>query len=460
MRKHSENNPHELMGSGKYSLSVGQPILFAGKEILPKEGIDSDNTYSHEVDNSPQMPISSLGDSACPLELAGLIDRRIEPGKGDQGFRGLKVSNIANFCDECSAGSISYSVNRSNNLQLLNCCGLAEIGKDRGDSIEAFHQVQESGYLLRQDKLLSEAIRGDRAFRRSNYLLSTDRDPSAFAGTFHDIGDSAFFGCFNAACGRELLEEPEQCGGKDISQGFQFREGGLKNSFNLIFSGRDEVRDGFSLSGNIPEVFEVLGEGKLFDGVSVRQEKLCDCKGIFFVSLGLSERQLCEIGDQERIDDDSVDLHGAEEGIEIDVVAACGLHGSSHRREVLGMGFDCFQHLGEACRVHSSGEGELGTPFYIEACGRKGIFGYINTNKQSVQCISSLKEYLSKAGEASQPILHSDKDSEIQSTYYGYGRQGTDSFKGSMTQDKMRSPAFPTSMGKTHLYKLYNTNSM
>ena len=38
-----------------------------------------------------------------------------------------------------------------------------------------------------------------------------------------------------------------------------------------------------------------------------------------------------------------------------------------------------------------------------------------------------VKSYSDKAGEASRPILHDDKGSKTQSTYYGFGRQGTDS---------------------------------
>ncbi len=51
------------------------------------------------------------------------------------------------------------------------------------------------------------------------------------------------------------------------------------------------------------------------------------------------------------------------------------------------------------------------------------------------------------------------KDSKTQSTYYGFGRQGTDSLKGSKTQVIWSSPVFPNLTGKTRLYKSYNINS-
>jgi len=43
----------------------------------------------------------------------------------------------------------------------------------------------------------------------------------------------------------------------------------------------------------------------------------------------------------------------------------------------------------------------------------------------------------------SQLILHIDKDSKTQSTYYSFGRQGTDSSKDSKIQEIWSSPAIP-----------------
>jgi len=44
--------------------------------------------------------------------------------------------------------------------------------------------------------------------------------------------------------------------------------------------------------------------------------------------------------------------------------------------------------------------------------------------------------------EASQPILHRNKDSRIQSTYHGLGRHGTHCNKDSKTQEVRSPPAF------------------
>lgn len=441
MRKHSENNSHQLMSSSEDSLSVGQPIIFTGKEIVSKKSIDADNAYSHEVYSPPQMSIASFGDSACALELAGLIDRGIDPRVSYQRFMGRKVSDIPDLGQECSPGSISNTINGSKYVHFFNHHGLTELSKDAGDLIEAFHQVQEDGYLLGQDKFFSEAVGGDRAFCCGDNRLSAKRNLSAFAGVLQSVSDSASFSGPDATCGGKLLEETEHRFSKDICQGLQLREGGLKHSLDLVFRGSDEVGNGLPLSGQVSEVIDSWGDGELTDGVLVSQKELSDGEGVFLISLGLSEGQFCEIGNQKGIKNCRVDLFGAKEGEEIDMVAACGLHGGAHQREVTRGGPDGFQQSGKAGGIHGGRRGEPDFSFGINTGDGKRILGYINTDKQRVQRTTSLKEYLSKAGEASRPILHGDKDSKIQSTYHGLGRQGADSFKGSTAQNKCSSPA-------------------
>ncbi|MFN3740951.1 MAG: hypothetical protein ACK4TF_09840, partial [Thermodesulfovibrionales bacterium] len=86
------------------------------------------------------------------------------------------------------------------------------------------------------------------------------------------------------------------------------------------------------------------------------------------------------------------------------------------------------------------------------------ILGDINADKEITHTSTSLNNLLDKAGDASQPILHGNEGSVTQSTYHGFGRQGTDSFKGSLTQVIWSSPAFPTLTGKTSLYRAYRAN--
>jgi hypothetical protein len=62
-----------------------------------------------------------------------------------------------------------------------------------------------------------------------------------------------------------------------------------------------------------------------------------------------------------------------------------------------------------------------------------------NVDKTTPPCSSSFE----KTGTASQPNLHRDKGSKTQSTYYGFGRQGTHYKKDSMTQVFISSSCLP-----------------
>jgi hypothetical protein len=141
------------------------------------------------------------------------------------------------------------------------------------------------------------------------------------------------------------------------------------------------------------------------------------------------------------------------------MIAACRFHASHNSGEVFTFSSNRLQQFYEAAFLHSSRDGKTDDAFGVNACSRERIFRNINTDEQSNHINTSINDLLNRAGEASRPILHDDKGFLTQSTYYGYGRQGTDSFKGSLTQVKWSSPACPTLTGKTSLYKFYNINS-
>ena len=64
-----------------------------------------------------------------------------------------------------------------------------------------------------------------------------------------------------------------------------------------------------------------------------------------------------------------------------------------------------------------------------------------------------------RAGDTSPPILHADKGSKTQSSYYGSGRQETDSFEGSLTQVICSLPAPTLNLCCQRSQYKFNTNS-
>lgn len=461
MRKHSENNSHQFMGSGKDSLSVGQTILAAHKEIFSEYLVHPDNAQGHEVDDTPEVPVAPLGNPAGAFELTGLIDRGVEPGKDDQGLGGREVVDGSDLRQEGCSRSVPDAIDRGDNLHLLDHHGLAHFSKHIGDVVHLLHQMQQGADLLRKDKLSCGTERGYGTFRRCNDVLGADGNPSVPAGAFQGTGNGTDARCLDETCRGVFFEEKKHGSGKDVRHAFQFRKRGLHKSLDLVFGGCDEMGKGLPLTSKFPEIFDRLREGELLDRVFVDKQEPGDREGVFLVGLGLPQRELGEVEDQKRVQNNSGDLSVAEEGKKIDMVAAGGFHGGHNSGEVPSAGPDGFQQGGKAALVHRDTEGESHFPFCIEPGGGECVLGYIDTDKQRVQRVTSLQEYsLCRAGEASRPILHGDKDSVTQSTYHGFGRQGTGSSKGSMAQVKWSSPAFPAPMCNAHSYKRYTIFSL
>ena len=457
MRKHSENSSNQIMSSSHDSLSERQAVLFSFKEIVFKGGIATDNVYGHKIDNSSEMTITFFRGHA--LKLAGLIDSGVNPCKSDKGLMGGEVIDITYFSEGSSVCGISDTVYGSNDFHLLNSNGLTEFRQDVCDFIQLLHQIKKQRNLLGEKEFLCKAIGGDGAFGGSDNIIST---LSVFATSVNSFCNNLRLSGSDETSRGEFFKGQEHCSGEDITDGFEFREGGLQIPLNLVFIRSDEITDGFPFYGNISEVFRVLRDGKLLDGILVNEDELGDSERFFFVSFRLTQRHLSEIRDQKWINDNSIDLFRTEKRKEIDMVETCGLHSSKDSREVFTFGTNSPHEFRETAPIHICRQGKPDINFSINASGRKRILGYINTDKKMTQSDTSVEICLNKAGEASRPILHDDKDSMNQSTYYGYGRQGTDSSKGSSTQEKRVLLPVQTLTGKTHLYNLYksyNTNS-
>lgn len=295
MRKHSKNSSKELMSSSQDSLSERQPVPYSFKEISLKEGIASNDTYSHEIDKSSEMTVSSFGDFAYSLKLAGLIDRRVNTCVGNNGLMGREVCNIAYFSQESSSCSVTNTINGSNDFYFLNCNGFTEIREDVCYLIKLLHQVKEHGYLLRQDKLLSKAIRSDRVFVSLDNIISADGHLSASTSAVNRLCNNLSFGGSNKAYRRKLFEKQQHGCSEGITYRFQFGEDALKYPLNLVFSRSDIMGDSLTLSGNIPEISGVLRDGELFNGILVSEDEFCDSKGIFLISLVLRRESLAKL---------------------------------------------------------------------------------------------------------------------------------------------------------------------
>ena len=461
MRKHSKNNPYKFMCSSHDSLFKREPLFFPFKEVSLKEGIYADGINRHKVYESSQVAVSSFRDFACAFKLTRLKNCRVNTCKSDNVFMRTEVIDTTNFSKKSCASFSIDTFNRSDDFKIFNHQRLTERGKHLCNLIQSFHKMKEGRDLTFKYALFSDAYMAYRGFSSIDNIFSRHRELSAPGVTFKGFSDSFRSGNLDKPCRRELLKETKHGISEDITYRVKFRERRLKDSLDFIFNRCNEVTEGFSFSCDISKVSDVLRDGDLVDGIFVQQEELGNCEGVFLIRLGLSQRQLGEIRDQEGINDNSINSFGTEEREEIDMIAASGLHSNKHLRVVFAGRGDRLKEFRETSGIHLSCGRETDIAITTKTCNREGILGDINADKKIKHLSTSIRYNSGKAGEASLPILHGDEGSETQSTYHGYGRQGTDSFEGSMTQRKWSSPAFLFLMytGKTHSYKFYNTNS-
>jgi len=122
--------------------------------------------------------------------------------------------------------------------------------------------------------------------------------------------------------------------------------------------GDDHIAQRFPLSGNITEVLQILRQLQLGDRIPVRQKKLDDAHGVFLVRLGLSQRELHEVGDEQRIDHDGGYPFCREKGVQVDVVAGGRFNSSRYLREVFAVLCNGFPQLHEPFRGHGKGQGK------------------------------------------------------------------------------------------------------
>ena len=91
----------------------------------------------------------------------------------------------------------------------------------------------------------------------------------------------------------------------------------------------------------------------------------------FLSVLVFTQRQFSKIRDQQRINDNGINLFGGQEGKKIDMVAACGFHACHDSREVFTVRSNSLHQFRKAGLIHSQRQREPYISLNIKTCGRK-----------------------------------------------------------------------------------------
>jgi hypothetical protein len=149
-----KEDPDEFVGSGENSLLEGKPVFDPFAVIDFEEIIELDNPERHEPDDPSEIPVAPLGNPAVPFVLAGLIDRRMETGHGNQLVVGFKILYLTSHLDQEFCGRlVPNPPGRGEDLDILLQCGLTELDQGVGNLLHVLLVMNQDQCFLPPDKL-------------------------------------------------------------------------------------------------------------------------------------------------------------------------------------------------------------------------------------------------------------------------------------------------------------------
>lgn len=457
MRQHCKYNSDKLMSHSKYGLFVGDSFRPPAQEIFSEGMVVPCYLCGHEPENTPEVPVAPLGDSALPLEFPGLMDGGIKPGVSDKLFVVLKTAHIPNLGQEVEGSDISNALDGFEDPEVLKSRLMAHLGQHIGELLQFFLKQKKLRGLLREDEFSSGTHGGDGAPRQRDKLLGGYPELPSPGFRFDKPGYLRGGEGFDHPGRGVMSKEIEDGSGVDIGCSEELREGDREKLLDVVFEPGDLRGEPFSFSGQLSKIRRE--EAGLWQGAIEHGQETGDGEGILPIGFSFPEGKLHEVRDKQRVNNNHLIALFGEEGREVNVITAGGFQTDEDR--VLGKFGEVLGKLLESFHIHRGGELKELIFFLPYGTGSERAFGDIQSDEYLIHKRTSCKDFLARAGAASRPILHDDEGFLAQPTYHGCGRQGTDSFEGFLAQEKWSSPALPflLLMGKTHSYKSYTTNS-
>jgi len=455
--QHCKYNSDKLMSHSEDGLFVGDSFRPPAQEISSLGMVVPCYLCGHEPENTPEVPVAPLGDSALPLEFPGLMDGGIKPGVSNKLFVVLKTAHIPNLGQEVEGSDISNALDGFEDPEVLKSRLMAHLGQHIGELLQFSLKQKKLRGLLREDEFSSGTHGGDRAPRQRDKLLGGDPELSSPGFRFDKPGHLRGGEGFDHPGRGVMFKEIKDGSGVDIGRPEELGEGDREKLLDVVFEPGDLRGEPLPLPGQLSKIRRE--EAGLWQGAIEHGQETGDGEGILPIGFSFPEGELHEVGDEQGIDNNGVVTVSGEEGREVNVIAAGGFQADEDR--VLGKFGEVFGEFSEAFHIHGYGELKDLIFFLPYGTGGERAFGDIQSDKYLIHKRTSGKDFWARAGAASRPILHDDEGFLAQPTYHGLGRQGTDSLKGFLAQVKKSSPALPllSLMGKTHSHKSYTTNS-
>lgn len=419
-------------------LLIGFSFSSFFKINVPKNLIGPDRADSHQEEYAAEAFIASFGDVSPSFPLAGFIDRGIDTSISDDFLMRREVS-ISYFSQEVGRSDFVDSWDRLQDLHRRKGFFSTVVEEDVRDLSQLILKEKEDTDFCFQDIFAGWRDKTDGLFSYGDEALRGGGGFSSFLTRAEAVQDLQRGGQSEGFFGGEGQEEFERGGGKGVKEFKKLREEDVEESFDFRLKRGDLLGDRFSFSGENSEVIERLAF--FLDGLSVGSKEFSNGGGVLFIGFGLTQREFGEIGDEQRVEELNVKAAGLKEGEQIEVIGAGGFHAEKKVLKRRAMRAKGEEEGTKALRGHGEKKGEEGFRLVVDQGGVEGIFRDIDPTKKSKHEFTSSGIIWPEAGGASRSILHSDEGSRTQSTSQDIGRQGTDSLKGSKTQEIWSSPA-------------------
>lgn len=442
------DDSNKLMSDSQDCLSIRFPFgsFFGIKGV--EERVYTYDSNGHEEEDAAKAFVTTFRDMATAFPLSGLIDSGVKAGIGDEFLPGGE-GTVVGFGQEVRDSGLIKSWDGAEDSELVWELGLARMDKASCYLFEFLLQAVEETDFGAENSF--KVLRGeaDRGLGQLAEELWRETGLTSSSGVGQDIEDSLRGGLKNSLFGRESSQETKGGIGKGVNEAEYLGEKEVEVAFDLIFSGDDLSRDILAFPGQGAK-FISSWQG-LRQGLDIGPKELGNGRGISFIGLSLSQGELGEIIDKDGVKETDIKVMSLKEGAEGKVVRARRLEAELNGRRCWGQ---IVEEIAEALGGHGEGTGPEELALVIHQGSLKAILGDIEAAEIDSHWFTSSNIIKAEAGEASRPILHSDKGSWTQSTYQDNGRQRTDSFEGSRAQVEWSSPA--SSLLSYSLDKLIN----
>lgn len=440
MREHGVEEAKEFVSHAEIGLFSNTGLSKFEVKILTESGDKTSDRASEEKKDTSEVTVPSSRDMACGRGLSGLINSGVKTCVSDEFFVVLKTADRAYFGEEGSGTDKTYTRDGGKDLYFS---GKSLKGEGLDVSVkflEVLLEEKELAYNVLENVFLGGVWRSDGG--RGEFFDFSDGE-AGFSAPFvwwEEGLEGTFRGLLDGGSAGESQEERKEALWVTCGVLEDFGETVENGVLEEVFYHSDEGNDFFTVTGEATEFWTWMPEG-FFEGMILGEEKKSDVMSIDGVSFGFSKGESGERSCLKWVKHESAETLRGQEPEKMVVITAGRF--KTDDQTLLWVNREKGEEFVKALSLHGEGRRVKDLPLVVKDTDEEIFFGDVDTDEKGwgvKHMASSLWNFV-VSGRSSHSKLHYDKGFLAQSTYDEYGRQETDSSKGSSGPGNIRLPA-------------------